>query len=358
MPSVIQPFESQDPEKGQHRGVIYTIAPSPKDVNLIWVGTDDGLIQITHDGGTHWQDVTPPALTPWSKVSLLEASHFDVNTAYAAINRFRLDDLGPHIYRTHDGGKTWNPIVNGLPDGAVVNAVREDPMRKGLLFAATEIGVFVSLDDGDHWQSLQMNLPVTSVRDLVIHQNDLVAGTHGRSFWILDDITPLRQASTTDAPPGDRLFAPEEAIRWRWNRNTDTPLPPEVPAGKNPPDGAIIDYSTGASSGPVTLEIYDSKNQLVRRYSSEDKPGPTEAELQRELNVPTYWIRPRQTYLLNRECTGSFGTFVTLRLRRSITNIRLRRSITIRRECRGVRSCYRASIGSSSSLQEKPILNR
>ncbi len=294
MPGVIQAFASQDPEKGQHRGVIYTIAPSPKDVNLTWVGTDDGLIHVTHDGGSNWQDVTPSALTAWSKVSLMEASHFDVNTAYAAINRFRLDDLQPHIYRTHDGGKTWDEIVNGLPHGAVVNAVREDPVRKGLLLAGTEIGVFVSFDDGGHWQSLQMNLPVTSVRDVVIHQNDLVAGTHGRSFWILDDITPLREVSANGTSSGERLFAPEEAIRWRWNRNTDTPLPPEEPVGQNPPDGAIIDYSIGAGSGPVTLEIRDSKNQVVRRYSSDDKPDASEAELQKELTVPTYWVRPTQ----------------------------------------------------------------
>ncbi len=292
IPSVIQEFESQDPEKGQHRGVIYTIAPSPKDLNLIWAGTDDGLIHVTHDGGKNWQNVTPSELTPWSKVSLMEASHFDSGIAYAAINRFRLDDLKPHIYRTRDAGKTWHEIVNGLPSRAVVNAVREDPRRKGLLFAGTEIGVFVSFDDGDHWQSLQLNLPVTSVRDLVIHGDDLVVGTHGRSFWILDDITPLRQMQ--ESVPGSKslLFAPENAIRWRWNRNTDTPLPPEISAGQNPPDGAIIDYSIGAASGPATLEVYDSKNQLVRRYSSEDKPEMTEAELQKELHVPTYWVRP------------------------------------------------------------------
>ncbi len=286
MPAVIQAFESQDPEKGQHRGVIYTIAPSPKDENLIWVGTDDGLIQVTHDGGTQWQDVTPAALTPWSKVSLLEASHFDTATAYAAVNRFRLDDLKPHVYRTHNGGRTWQEIVNGLPDGAVVNAVREDSRRRGLLFAATEIGVFVSFDDGENWQSLQSNLPITSVRDLAIHEDDLIAATHGRSFWILDDITPLRQANTAG------LFIPQKAIRLRWNRNTDTPLPPEMSAGQNPPDGAIIDYALRGNSGPVALEIYDSKNRLVRRYSSEDKPEVTEQQLQNELNVPTYWVRP------------------------------------------------------------------
>jgi photosystem II stability/assembly factor-like uncharacterized protein len=291
MPAVIQPFESQDPEKGHHRGVIYTIAPSPLDRNLIWVGTDDGLIQLTHDGGKHWNNVTPPELTAWSKVSMMEASHFDPQTAYAAINRFRLDDLQPYIYRTHDGGRTWQKIVNGLPVRAVVNSVREDPRKKGLLYAGTEIGVFVSFDDGEHWQSLQLNLPVTSVRDLVIHDNDLIVGTHGRSFWILDDITPLRQVSASGQASETMLFKPERAVRWRWNRNTDTPLPPEIPAGENPPDGGIVDYSISAPSGPVTLEIFDARGQLVRRYASTDKPEVTEAELEKELNVPVYWVR-------------------------------------------------------------------
>jgi len=296
MPAVIQAFESQDPEKGKHRGVIYTIAPSPKDVDLIWVGSDDGLIHVTRDGGKNWRDVTPPGLTAWSKVSLMEASHTDKGTVYAAINRFRLDDLKPHIYRTRDGGKTWQEIVSGLPERAVVNAVREDPERKGLLFAGTEAGVFVSFNDGDQWQPLQMNLPMTSVRDLVIHGDDLVVGTHGRSFWILDDITPLRQMNDGAERSGAkaRLFAPEKAIRWRWNRNTDTPLPPEEPAGQNPPEGAILDYAIQEAGGSARLEIYDSQNRLVRKYSSEDKPDVSEAELQKELNVPTYWVRPPQ----------------------------------------------------------------
>ncbi len=295
MPAVIQSFEAQDPEKGKHRGVIYTIAPSPKEVNLIWAGTDDGLIHVTEDGGTHWRNVTPAALTPWSKVSLIEASHFDAATAYAAINRFRLDDLRPHIYRTRDGGKTWIETIHGLPDRAVVNAVREDPQRKGLLFGATEIGVFVSFNDGDDWQSLQLNLPVTSVRDLAIHEDDLVAGTHGRSFWILDDITPLRQLNDEITRSAAFLYAPQKAMRWRWNRNTDTPLPPEEPVGQNPPDGAIIDYTLNANAGPVSLEIFDSANELVRRYSSEDKPDMTEAKLQQQLEVPTYWVRRPRT---------------------------------------------------------------
>ncbi len=293
IPDVIQAFASQDPEAGKHRGVIYSIAPSPRSSALIWTGTDDGLIHLTRDGGKNWTDVTPPELTPWSKVSLVEASHFDSGTAYAAINRFRLDDLKPHLLRTHDFGKTWTSIVSGLPDRAVVNAVREDPKRSGLLFAGTEIGVFVSLDDGDHWKPLQQNLPVTSVRDLVIHENDLVVGTHGRSFWILDDITPLRQlTSQKQSGTSMRLFVPANAMRWRWNRNTDTPLPPEEPVGENPPDGAIITYALGADAKEVTLQILDSRGNLVRSYSSKDKPLTTLSELGKELNVPTYWVRP------------------------------------------------------------------
>lgn len=294
MPAVIQPFESQDPEKGHHLGVIYSIAPSPKDVNVIWAGTDDGLIQVTRDGGKSWQDRTPTQLTPWSKVSLVEASRYNVQTAYAAINRFRLDDLKPHIFRTHDGGKSWTEIVAGLPERAVVNAVREDPVRQGLLFAGTEVGVFVSFTDGDRWEPLQMNLPVSSVRDLVVHENDLVVGTHGRSFWILDDIAPLRQLRADDTVNEARLFTPSSAIRWRFNRNTDTPLPPEEPAGQNPPEGAVIDYLLPETAGPVVLEIRDGAGKLVRHYSSDDKAPITEAELQKELNVPTYWVRPFQ----------------------------------------------------------------
>ncbi len=174
-------------------GVIYTVAPSYIDVNHIWAGTDDGLIQFTVDGGTNWTDVTPPDLKPWAKVSTIDAGHFDLLTAYAAINTLRLDDMSPHIYRTHDGGKTWTHITNGIPDGAPVNVVREDPKRKGLLFAGTEREVYVSFDDGDHWQSLRLNMPATSIRDLIVKDDDLAVATHGRGFWILDDITPLRQ---------------------------------------------------------------------------------------------------------------------------------------------------------------------
>ncbi len=281
-----------DSDTARHRGVIYSIAPSPKDVNLIWIGTDDGSIHVTRDGGKSWGNVTPPELTPWSKVTQLDASHFDPAIAYASVSRFRLDDVKPYIYRTGDFGKTWQKIVGGLPDNASVNTVREDPRKKGLLFAGTERQVWVSFDDGGRWQSLRSNMPATSIRDLVIHEDDVVVGTHGRSFWILDDITPLRQLDAGAAEAPAHLYRPQLARRVRWNMNTDTPLPPEEPAGKNPPDGAILDYTLkAASAGPVTLEILDASGKLVRRFSSADKPEPVD---EKALNVPTYWVRPQR----------------------------------------------------------------
>jgi photosystem II stability/assembly factor-like uncharacterized protein len=289
VPPSLGQFVEADSTKGKHRGVIYSIAPSPKDVNLIWAGTDDGLIHVTRDGGKSWENVTPPEMTPWSKLAQIDASHFNTSTAYAAVNRFRLDDLHPYIYRTHNGGETWQKIVNGLPDDPV-NTVREDPERKGLLFAGTERSVYVSFDDGDHWQSLKLNLPPSSIRDLVVHNDDIVVGTHGRSFWILDNIIPLRQAHVEVAGAAAHLFAPQMTYRVRRNNNTDTPLPPEEPAGQNPPDGAMFDYwLKSAASAPVVLEIRDAAGNLVRRFSSADKPEPVNAK---ELNVPMYWIRP------------------------------------------------------------------
>ncbi|MGH8865911.1 MAG: WD40/YVTN/BNR-like repeat-containing protein, partial [Burkholderiales bacterium] len=284
-------FRTQPTAQPTQRGVIYAVAPSPLDVNLIWAGTDDGLIHRTSDGGAHWSDVTPKQLGPWQKISILDAGHFDKNTAYAAVNTLRLDDLRPHIYRTHDAGATWTEITNGIPENENTDAVREDPERKGLLFAGTERAVYVSFDDGDHWQSLRLNMGASSIRDLIIKGDDLCVATHGRGFWILDNITPLRQlqASLTKAPAV--LFRPQTALRVRWNLNTDTPLPPDVPAGENPPDGAMIDYYIGAeTSGPATLEIKDADGQVVRRYSSAD-PLPT---LDPTLNIPTYWVRPPQ----------------------------------------------------------------
>ena len=289
VPPSLGAFINDDPAKGKHRGVIYSVAPSPKDANLIWIGTDDGLIQITHDGGKTWQNITPPDLTPWSKVAQMDASHFDTPTAYAAINRFRLDDLHPYIYRTHDNGKTWQKIVTGLPENEPVNTVREDPERKGLLFAGTERSVYVSFDDGDHWQSLKQNLPPSSIRDLVVHNDDIVVGTHGRSFWILDNITPLRRMSTKTAAMSAGLFAPQLTYRLRRDNYPDTPLPPEEPAGQNPPDGAIFDYWVGIPDAVVTLEITDASGALVRRFSSTDKPEEVNPK---DINVPMYWVRP------------------------------------------------------------------
>jgi photosystem II stability/assembly factor-like uncharacterized protein len=294
MPANLGAFAAGDPEKGKHRGTIYALAPSFKEVDTIWAGTDDGLIQLTRDGGKTWKNVTPPQLKPWSKVSIIEASHFDAGTAYAAINSFRLDDLHAHIYRTRDFGATWQEITSGISDNSPSNVVREDPVRKGLLYAGTENSVYVSFNDGDSWQLLQLNLPHTSMRDLAIHGDDLIVATHGRSFWILDDVMPLRQLSEQITKSSAYLFAPQQAIRWRWNRNPDTPLPPEEPAGKNPPDGAIVDYFLAAQAqGPVTLEIVDEKGTVVRRYSSTDKPLDMD-KISKEHPIPMYWVRPSQ----------------------------------------------------------------
>ncbi len=291
-PASIGKYRDEESAKPARRGVIYALAPSPLDLNRIWAGTDDGLIQTTADGGLHWKDVTPSAIGAWMKVSLLDAGHFDALTAYAAINTLRLDDMRPHIFRTHDGGKTWTEIVKGLPEDAPVDAVREDPKKKGLLFASTERAVFVSFDDGDNWQSLRLNMPASSVRDITIKDDDLIAATHGRGFWILDDITPLRQIGSESAAAPAYLYKPETAIRVRWDMNTDTPLPPDEPGAANPPDGAIIDYFLGAApSGPVTIEIHDAAGALVRRYASTDVVPPVDPMLA----IPKYWVRPEHS---------------------------------------------------------------
>jgi hypothetical protein len=272
--------------KVTQRGVVYALAPSPLDVNTLWAGTDDGLIHVTRDGGKTWTDVTPPELKPWAKVSVLEASHSDANEAYAAVNTIRLDELHPHIYRTRDGGKTWQHITSGIAGGATINAVREDPKRRGLLFAGSETQVWVSFDDGDSWQSLRQNMPASSIRDLVVHEDDVIVATHGRGFWILDDIEPLRQMHSMSEAT---LFKPQRAWRIRWNKNTDTPIPPDEPMGQNPPDGAIIDYYLPANAtGPVTLEIVDRAGGVIRHYTSTD-PTPAPKD---EGNWPWWWIRP------------------------------------------------------------------
>lgn len=271
------------------RGVIYTIAPSPLRAGEIWVGTDNGRVQLTLDDGKTWKDITPAGLAPWSKLSLIEASHFDPGTAYAAVDRHRLGDVNPYIYRTRDFGKTWTEISRGIEAPAYVHAVREDPEQKGLLYAGTETGVEVSFDDGDHWSPLQLNLPTTSIRDLTVHGDDLVAATHGRSFWILDDLTPLRQLSGQVVNSDVFLFRPETALRIRRDVNEDTPLPPETPVGQNPPSGAVVDYYLkNIPSGPVVLEILDSNGRVIRKYESGEVFAPAKGPLE----FPRYWLRP------------------------------------------------------------------
>jgi photosystem II stability/assembly factor-like uncharacterized protein len=282
-PANLDPITAADRARpGPRQGVIYTIAPSRTADRDIWVGTDDGQIWRTRDEGAHWQNITPPAVTSWSKIGIIEASHFDPETAYAAVDRHRLDDFRPYIYRTHDGGKSWQLIADGLPIS--VNAVREDQVRKGLLYAGTERGVSVSFDDGDHWQSLQMNLPVTSVRDIDVHGNDLVIATHGRAFWVMDNVTPLRQ--TVNATPF--LFKPATAVRERPAGFTGTPMPKDEALAPNPPFGAYIDYV--GSGALTTMEIFDANDQLVRRYSSDDRrPAP---DLARLTTAPEWFVAP------------------------------------------------------------------
>ena len=291
VPANVGKYRSQPNAQPTQRGVIYTVAPSPLEVQRIWAGTDDGLVHLTTDGGAHWADVTPKQLKAWQKVSIIDAGHFDPQTAYAAVNTLRLDDLRPHIYRTRDAGKSWMEITNGIPDNENVNVVREDTQRKGLLFAGTECAVYVSFDEGEHWQPLRLNMPGIGARHRV-KDDDLVPATHGRRLWLLDNITPLRQLDVRLASSPAFLFRPQTALRVRWNTNSDTPLPPDVPAGENPPDGALIDFYLGsrAAAGPVTLEIRDSGGQTVRRYSSADSAPPVDPAL----SIPAYWVRPPQ----------------------------------------------------------------
>lgn len=286
VPESIGDFRTDALATMPRRGVIYAVGPSPLDVDTIWAGTDDGLVHVTRDGGKSWTDVTPPELRAWDKISQIDAGHFDDDTAYIAVNAIRRDDMRPHVYRTHDGGDSWARTVVGLPDDGPVNVVREDPVREGLLFAGTEREVYFSVDDGEQWQSLRQNMPASSVRDLVIHDTDLVVGTHGRSIWILDNIAPLRELSQVEPATEAHLVAPPEATRVRWNMFLDTPLPPEEPAGENPPDGAILDYFLESTAAEVTLSILDG-TEVIRSFSSKDVP---EALDPTTLWHPTYWI--------------------------------------------------------------------
>ncbi|MFM7850972.1 MAG: WD40/YVTN/BNR-like repeat-containing protein [Flammeovirgaceae bacterium] len=291
VPTSIGDFKSEKLSTMPQRGVIYSVSGSPKNSNIIWAGTDDGLVHITRDGGKTWKDVTPPELTSWDKISQIDAGHFNETTAYISVNAFRKDDLQPYIFRTHDGGVTWKKIVKGLPNNAPINVVREDVKQPQLLFAGTEREVFFSVDDGENWQSLRSNMPASSVRDLQIHNDDLIVGTHGRSIWVMDNIHPLRSLAKLMDAKQDFLFPVAAATRVRNNMFLDTPIPPDEVAGENPPDGANIDYFLVKPALQVSLEILDAKGNTVRKYSSKDNPEQLDS-----LNMPhpTYWIRPTQ----------------------------------------------------------------
>ncbi len=288
LPEVIGSYKDSPAAKPTRRGVIYSLGLSPLDGNRLWAGTDDGLIWTTTDGGANWSNVTPPEMKPFWKVFNMDAGHFDAQTDYAAVNTLRLDDMRPHLFRTHDGGKTWKEIDNGIPDGAATSAIREDPKRKGLLYAGSETQVYVSFDDGDHWHSLRLDMPAVSVRDLEVKDDDLIAATHGRGYMILDDVTPLRQYSEKLTAENAHLYTPQVAMRIRNDMNPPTPWPPEMATGENPPNGAVIDYYLGPKfAGVVTLEIDDSKGETVAKFASTDPVPP----LDPRYPDPTLWAR-------------------------------------------------------------------
>jgi photosystem II stability/assembly factor-like uncharacterized protein len=278
-------FEGDAEQAAAGKGMISALSLSTVKDGEMWVGTGNGLVQVTRDGGTSWENVTPTALPGKTQIVMVDASHHDADTAYMAV-KVKKDDH-PYFYRTHDGGKSWQAISNGLPDSMFARVVREDPVRKGLLYAGTENAVYVSFDDGDHWNSLQLNLPTASMRDLAVHGNDLVVATFGRSLWVLDDLSPLRQFGPEVINAEAYLFRPAAAMRWRWDNNQETPMPPEVPTGDNPPDGAILDYYLkNVPSGEITLTINDAQGNVIRRYSSK-------AEARKEdmpKNIPDYWL--------------------------------------------------------------------
>ena len=297
-------------------GSVTALSPSPLDINVLWAGSDDGQIQMMSGPTGSWTNVTPPQIKPWARVFNIEAGHFSALTAYAAVNTLRLDDLNPHLFRTRDAGKTWTEINTGIASGSPTNSIREDPKQKGLLYAATDTQVWVSFDDGDHWQSLRVDMPAVSVRDLVVKDDascmcsDLVASTHGRGFWILDDVTPLRAAAAiraAEAAGTAYLVKPATAVRVRFGMNPPTPWPIEVPAGENPPPGAILNYFLAKdASGPVKIEILNGTGRVVRTISSTDPvqmPNAAsdpvaynkicqETPNAPDCSVPLYWAAP------------------------------------------------------------------
>jgi photosystem II stability/assembly factor-like uncharacterized protein len=274
----------------EYYDTIFAIAESPITKGLLWIGTDDGLVQITRDEGKNWSNVTPKDLPEWGRVSLIEASPYDPGTAYVAVDRHQSDDLKPYIYKTSDYGQSWTKLVNGIPDGSFVRAVREDPKKRGLLYAATENGVYVSFNDGAEWKSLKLNLPTTPVHDLVVKDNDLVVATHGRAFWILDDISPLRQFNDDVTKKDVHLYTPDAAYRIQAGESEEHH--PSKRTGQNPPAGAVIYYylKDAPKAGTETkLEILDASGKVIRQYSSAeteplDEPlGPDDKKPEKEI---------------------------------------------------------------------------
>ena len=278
--------------KGVHHGdALVSLSPSTVQAGVIWTGSNNGVVYVTEDGGKHWRDVTPPETSIHGVVNV-EASHFDPSEAYAAVRDDSIGDYSPHIYRTHNFGRSWESIVSGLPTdqptGSFVRVVREDGHKQGLLFAATDTSVYMSSDDGGHWESLRLNLPTTAVYDLKMHDGDLIAASYGRGIWILDDISPLEQSTAALADQQVHLFRPRAAIRVQSNINQDTPFPPEVPHGENPPQGVVMDYYLRQPAQSVQLQIFDANGKRVRSYSN----APT-APLDQPLPpTPAFWAQP------------------------------------------------------------------
>jgi hypothetical protein len=274
----------------EYYDVIFSLAESPKQEGVLWAGTDDGLVQVTRDGGKSWEKVTPKDVPEWAMISLIEASPFDAGTAYVTVDAHKLDNFKPYVFKTGDFGKSWTKITTGLPDSVYVHAVREDPKRKGLLYAGTETGIWVSFNDGANWQPLQLNLPPTPIHDMVIHDDNLAVATHGRSFWVLDDLSPLRQASAAIAAEDTHLFTPNIAVRTREGHFN----PRRYPVGENPPSGAMLYYYLkGAPKDPAKLDLLDADGKVIRSFTSEEKKTDTAPdEGERDLPVEHIPAKP------------------------------------------------------------------